>query len=225
MAAVQLDLAPGWHTYWRAPGDAGVPTLIDTRASTNLAGHAIVWPRPKVILQNGYRSIGYEGRVVLPLLIKPHQSGRDIGFTAQIDLGVCKDICIPQTLNVAATLPAQGGARDARIASALADQPYSAREAGAQNVTCSIEPTQDGIALTARITMPRIQGKEAVVIETGDPLHWVSTPKSARSGQSLTATAEVQHVEGAPLVIKREAVTISVIGSGAAVEIKGCAGG
>jgi len=225
MAAVQLDLAAGWHTYWRAPGDAGIPTLIDTRGSRNLHRSAIVWPRPQVYMQNGFRSIGYEGRVILPLKITPQTRGADVVFTARIDLGVCKDICIPQTLNVTATLPASGGARDARIAAALADLPYTGAEAGARNVTCTMTPTQDGIAVTARFEMAPLGGSEAVVIETGDPLHWVSTPKSRRSGNVVTASSEVQHVEGAPLSIKRKAITISVIGRGEAVEIHGCARG
>lgn len=225
MAAVQLDLAPGWHTYWRAPGDAGIPTLFDTRASRNLASSAVVWPRPQVFVQNGYRSIGYEGRVILPLRVEPDVRGQDITFNAQIDLGVCKDICIPQSLKVTAVLPGAGGARDARIASALADRPYTAREAGARDVTCAMTPTTDGIALTTRFAMPQIKGAETVVIETGNRLHWISAPEMQRDGGWITAVAEVQHVEGAPLVIKREAVTISVIGSGSSVEIRGCARG
>lgn len=225
MAAIQLDLAPGWHTYWRAPGDAGIPTLFDTRASQNLKRSTVIWPRPDVFMQNGYRSIGYEGRVVLPLRVQPKQLGETITFTAQIDLGVCKDICIPQTLSVSAVLPASGGARDPRIAAALADQPYSAKDAGAGNATCALEPSQDGMILSAQLSLPKLKGTEAVVIETGNQLHWVSTPETHRSGATLSAKADVQHVEGAPLIIKRDRVTITVIGQGEAVEIQGCSRG
>lgn len=225
MAAIQFDMAPGWHTYWRAPGDAGIPMLMDTQGSDNLKSSNIVWPRPTVFEQNGYRTIGYEGRVILPLRVDPKRRGQTIAFEARVDLGVCKEICIPKTLHIKATLPASGSARDPRISSALSDLPYSAKEAGVQNVRCNLAPSADGMTITAQFDLPKLRGHEAVVIETGNPLHWVSTPASGRAGDTMTATADIQHVEGAPLVIKRNQITISVIGSGEAIEIKGCARG
>ncbi|MEP5153544.1 protein-disulfide reductase DsbD domain-containing protein [Planktotalea sp.] len=225
VAAVRLELEPGWHTYWRAPGDAGIPPIFDLSASGNVKASQVVWPRPEVYHGNGLRSIVYYDQVVLPLRVTPNRKGGDISLKAKIEIGICKDICIPQTLNVTATLPASASKRDPRIASALADRPYSGKQAGAQNVTCKIEPTSDGIKLATSFTLPPVGNSEAVVIETANPLLWVAEPSAKRSGNTMHASTEIQHVEAAPFVINRSKIRITVLGETRAVEIEGCSGG
>src|SRR6056297_1113481 len=58
MAALRLTLAPGWKTYWRAPGDAGIPPAFDWSGSRNLKGVAFHWPAPDVFQSYGIRTIG-----------------------------------------------------------------------------------------------------------------------------------------------------------------------
>ena len=53
MAAVEIRLAPGWHTYWRVPGEAGIPPRFDWSGSQNLAAVAYEWPRPEIIVSYG----------------------------------------------------------------------------------------------------------------------------------------------------------------------------
>ena len=67
MSALRLDLAPHWKTYWRSPGDAGIPPEFDWSGSDNLAGVRLHWPRPQVFDLNGMQSIGYKKHLVLPL--------------------------------------------------------------------------------------------------------------------------------------------------------------
>jgi DsbC/DsbD-like thiol-disulfide interchange protein len=62
MAGIRIALAPGWKTYWRAPGEGGVPTVLRLRSAEGIDGMAIHWPRPEVFFTNGIRSIGYQGR-------------------------------------------------------------------------------------------------------------------------------------------------------------------
>jgi DsbC/DsbD-like thiol-disulfide interchange protein len=225
MAALQLDLAPGWKTYWRAPGDAGIPPIFNMTGSGNLSDAQVVWPRPEFFMQNGMRSIGYEGRVVLPMRVMPRQSGADIELRAQVEIGICEEICIPQTLNISALLPAQDTAKNAKIRASLADVPFSGAEAGASNVTCALEPSEDGMQLTARFSLPPQGRGEAVVIETANPLLWVAEPDVTRRGNTVTAVTELQHVDGKSFAIKRDGVTITVLSAKQAVEIKGCARG
>ena len=225
MAAIRFDLEPGWHTYWRAPGDAGIPPLFDMTGSENFKHANVIWPRPEIYKQNGLRSIVYYDQVVLPLRVMPDTKGKDITLTAKIEIGVCKDICIPQTLSVSAVLPAGATTRDARIASALADRPYTGKEAGAQNVTCRISPSSDGITLRTSLTLPSLGRGEAMAIETANPLLWVGEPQMKRSGKTLTAVTEIQHVEGTPFVLNRSGIRITVLGENRAVEISGCKGG
>jgi DsbC/DsbD-like thiol-disulfide interchange protein len=225
MAAIRLELEQGWHTYWRAPGDAGIPPIFDLSASKNVKDSQVIWPRPEVYHGNGLRSIVYNDHVVLPLSITPAQKGADISLQARIEIGICKDICIPQTLNVSAMLPASATKRDSRIASALADRPFSGKEAGAKNVRCQITPTSDGINLVTTFTLPPVGRSEAVVIETANPQLWVAEPEATRSGNSMRAVTEIQHVEGAPFALNRSKMRITVLGETRAVEINGCTGG
>ena len=225
MAGVLLSLAPGWHTYWRAPGDAGIPPVFDLRGSGNFKAAQIVWPRPEVYYDNGLRSIVYYDQVVLPLRVTPTKKGGDVTLKAQIEVGICKDICVPQTLNVSATLPASATKRDPRIAAALADRPFSGKQAGAKNVRCEIKPSSDGVSLATSVTLPRVDQNEAVVIETANPLLWVAEPTSTRSGNTLTSQTSVQHVEGTPFMLNRSGIRITVLGEQRAVEIIGCKGG
>lgn len=225
MAAVQITLKPGWKTYWRAPGDAGIPPIFDMSGSKNLRSSQVVWPRPQVFYQSGMRSIGYHDGVVLPLRVVPRARGKNIELRAQIDIGVCKDICIPQSLNVSAVLPASGGTRDPRIAAALADRPYSAAEANAGVLRCAIHPGADGIEVSVQVNVPKLKGKEAMVIEARNPLLWVSEPRAERRGNTLSARAQISHVEGAPFMLDRGGLRVTVLGTSRAIEWQGCAKG
>ena len=70
VAGLRLTMAPGWKTYWRAPGDAGIPPEFDWTGSHGVAGVEVRWPVPQVFDQSGMQSIGYHDEVVLPLEIR-----------------------------------------------------------------------------------------------------------------------------------------------------------
>ena len=67
---LEMQLKEGWKTYWRAPGDAGIPTQFDFDGSRNIVSYRTHWPVPEVFWQNGMRSIGYDTEVVLPLRLQ-----------------------------------------------------------------------------------------------------------------------------------------------------------
>ena len=93
MAALHLKLAPGWKTYWRSPGDAGIPPQFDWSGARNMSAIGIYWPAPHVFWQQDMRSVGYKGDVILPLRIRPSQLGKDARLGGIIDIGICKDVC------------------------------------------------------------------------------------------------------------------------------------
>lgn len=223
IAGLRLTLAPGWHTYWRAPGDAGIPPLISYDGSVNVSTVSLEWPVPQVIWQNGMRSIGYEDQVILPLHIVPTVSGEMV-IDGVMSIGVCQDICVPATIRFEGAI-SPGPERDGRIVAALLDRPLSPADAGVQSATCTIAPSQYGFSITAEVTLPSTGGTEAVVIEAGDAEIWVSEPQASRSGDILTAVAEMVHVSGDSFAIDRSALRITVLGSDRAVDIQGCTAG
>jgi DsbC/DsbD-like thiol-disulfide interchange protein len=223
MAGLRITLAPGWKTYWRAAGDAGIPPMFSWAGSENIKAAQFHWPVPDVFHQQGMRSIGYYEGVVLPVELTPSIPGIDIHIAGEISIGVCEEICIPMTLAFDAQLP-KGGTRDAAITASLINQPLSANEAGVQNVSCQVDPTESGLLVIASFTLP-VRGTPAVVIEAGDPYVWVSEPKVTQSGNQITAMSRMVHRDGVGFALDRSALRITVIGDNQAVDIKGCAAG
>ncbi|WP_343038623.1 protein-disulfide reductase DsbD domain-containing protein [Roseovarius faecimaris] len=225
MAAVELHMAPGWKTYWRAPGDAGIPPRFDWRGSRNLGAVEPVWPTPIVIDQGGVQVIGYKDRVILPMRISPERAGKPVQLKASIDLGVCKDVCVPITLSLSEALPSNVSKPDPHITAAMADRPYAPSEAGVGQVRCDVSPIEDGLRLSASVAMPSAGGTEVMVVELDNPQIWVSQGDARRNGGRLNAEAELYHVDGRAFALDRSAVRITVIGSNYAVDIQGCSAG
>lgn len=234
MAALRLDLAEGWKTYWRAPGDAGIPPSFDWSGSENVASVRPHWPVPHVFELNGMRSIGYKQQLVLPLEVTPIDPRRPVRLNAAIDLGVCNDICVPISLHATAELPAEGR-RDPLIGAALDDQPLSARQAGIARVTCEVAPIRNGLRLTASLVLPppppatgtttgAADTGEVMVFETPDPSVWVSDSETRREGDRLIGTSDLIGSGRAPVMLDRSALRLTILGGRHAVEIRGCSG-
>ncbi len=223
IAAVRITLAPGWKTYWRAPGEAGIPPEFDWSASRNVRGVTPLWPVPHVFWQNGMRSVGYADGLVLPLVVAPAADGKPVHLSGRIDMGVCLDICVPVTLHLSGDLPAPG-APDAAISAAMSARPVAADAAGVTAVTCAVEPISDGIRVTASVHMPALGAEEAAVLEAGDPSIWVSEAVSHREGGVFHATAEMVPPNGRPFAVDRSGIRITVLSGDRGVDIRGCTG-
>lgn len=225
VSAIQLTMAQGWKTYWRAPGDAGIPPVFTWKGSRNLSGVAVSWPTPTVFEQSGMRSVGYSNTVTLPLSIAAKRADKPVQIKLALEIGVCKDICVPKTLHLSGTLDSTQTTPVPVIAAALAERPYSAAEAGARGVTCALSPSEDGLNITASLTLPSTGGNEHVVIEAGRADVWVSEAITQRSGNTLTATAEMIPNGSGPLALDRSAIRFTVLGSSHAVDLRGCTSG
>jgi DsbC/DsbD-like thiol-disulfide interchange protein len=117
-AALEIALPAGWHTYWRSPGDAGVPTMTDFSASTNLGPVAVSFPVPTRD-DDGYAVTNvYNDGVVLPLAASVADRGKPTTLSVDIKLGVCQQVCVPDEVQASLIVPA--GENDAAAASEIA---------------------------------------------------------------------------------------------------------
>lgn len=225
MAAIRLQLAPGWKTYWRAPGESGIPPRFDWDASRNLAAVAAHWPVPDVYFLNGLRNIGYDTVVVVPLQMTPKDASETITISGVMDIGVCEEVCVPVSLNIRAELPpnAATASRDI-ITASLADRPMTAEEAGVQSVFCRAEPISDGLRVFIDVDMPALSDAEQAVVEFADRTVWVSEAEATRNGNILSVLAEMVPQDATPFAMARSDVRITVFGREEAVDIQGCAG-
>jgi suppressor for copper-sensitivity B len=117
---IELRLTPGWHTYWRTPGDAGIAPSIDWKGSENLAGAEISWPAPRRLPPlGGLETVGYEDGVVLPIAVRLARPGAPLHLDAEVDYASCNEVCIPYHASLDLVLPS-GLARPGSEASLLA---------------------------------------------------------------------------------------------------------
>ena len=107
--ALHIVLQPGWKTYWRSPGDAGYPLMVDVTGSTNVAEAKVAWPVPHRFQLFGLQTFGYGEEVAFPLMVTPVTPGAPIALNAKIRYLVCEQVCIPQDAELALDLP-QGAA-------------------------------------------------------------------------------------------------------------------
>ncbi len=223
IAAIEVVLADGWKTYWRAPGDAGVPPAFDWSASRNVKSVAVRWPQPVVFEQAGMRTIGYKQRLVLPIVITPKNKGKAANLKGALDLGICKDICVPVHVALEGTVAATGVFNRADIGAALATLPLSAKRAGLKAIACEMRPSaEDGATLTVTMQLASLGGREDAAIETGDPLVWATEPKISRAGGTLTLETRLVHALGGSFALNRSGLRITLLGRKRAVDIQGC---
>lgn len=94
-AGLLIELDDGWKTYWRMPGNAGIPPVFDWKASDNVAAIDVLFPLPKRYTDASGDTVGYKERVILPVLVEPVDAARAIALKLKLFFAVCEDICIP----------------------------------------------------------------------------------------------------------------------------------
>jgi DsbC/DsbD-like thiol-disulfide interchange protein len=92
---IEIRLDPGWKTYWRYPGDSGVPPRFSFSRSENLESVRLLWPAPKRLGSPGDTSIGYTGDVIFPLRVLPRDPARPVLLRFDADYAICENLCIP----------------------------------------------------------------------------------------------------------------------------------
>src|ERR1035438_5704837 len=105
-AGVDLKMEPGWHTYWKNPGDAGSPTIIEWTLPPGISAGEILWPLPEKLPPAEVTTYGYETEVVLlvPLTLASNLSVGPLNLAAKVSWLECKESCIPADANVNAKL-------------------------------------------------------------------------------------------------------------------------
>jgi DsbC/DsbD-like thiol-disulfide interchange protein len=131
-AGIQMQLEPGWHTYWRYPGDSGVPPRFDFAESDNVKSATVLWPAPRRFPDGaGGHSIGYSGTVIFPVHVVPVDAGKPVTLRLKADYAICETVCIPAEGKVALKLPAGPSSEEPALAEAEARVPMPAMLGGA----------------------------------------------------------------------------------------------
>jgi DsbC/DsbD-like thiol-disulfide interchange protein len=124
LAGFEIRLAPGAITYWRDPGEAGVPPTLDFSGSENAAKVEPVFPAPKRIKEgDGSEAFGYEAGVVIPLKVEPLDPAKPVTLKLSANYAVCEKLCLPARANLRLTLPGAASPYAPAVEAALAAAP------------------------------------------------------------------------------------------------------
>src|ERR1700704_6021385 len=127
LGGIAFQLQPGWHTYWRTPGDSGVPPRIDFGKSENIEAVTILWPAPSKFPDGaGGTSLGYQKQVVLPLRIIAKNADKPVTLRADINYAVCEKLCIPVEASAELAFTSVASTEDSALSAALDTVPKPA---------------------------------------------------------------------------------------------------
>lgn len=139
---VDIVLEEDWKTYWRSPGEVGLPPEFNWDGSQNVADIELQWPAPKRFTAFGIENFGYEKRVVFPIRATLNHPGKPASFTVRMTLLVCANVCIPQDFVLHLALDATTGVNiesAALIASHLQRVPKQSQDSDTKAVFVALD--------------------------------------------------------------------------------------
>jgi DsbC/DsbD-like thiol-disulfide interchange protein len=127
LGGIALQLQQGWKTYWRTPGDSGVPPRFDFSKSENIEAVTVLWPAPMKFDDGaGGYSLGYQNQTVLPLRIVAKNVDKPVTLRADINYAVCEKLCIPVEARAELTFASVASTQDSALFAALETVPKPA---------------------------------------------------------------------------------------------------
>jgi DsbC/DsbD-like thiol-disulfide interchange protein len=155
LGGIAFQLQPGWKTYWRTPGDSGVPPRFDFSKSENIEAVTVLWPAPTKFDDGaGGHSMGYHDQIVLPLRIVPKNADKPVTLRAEINYAVCEKLCIPVEASTELPFSSVASTQDAALFAALDTVP---------------KPANIGDPNPLTIRDVKRQGKSQVVVDVVRP--------------------------------------------------------
>ena len=127
LGGVAIQLQPGWKTYWRTPGDSGVPPRFDFSKSDNVEAVTVLWPAPMKFDDGaGGIALGYKQQVVLPLRIVAKNADKPVTLRASVSYAVCDKLCVPVEANAELGFSSVASTEDGNLSDALNTVPKPA---------------------------------------------------------------------------------------------------
>jgi len=209
LAGVEIRMDKGWKTYWRNPGDSGVPPSFDWSGSTNLKKAEVLYPAPHRFSEAGGTAIGYSGDVIFPVKITPEREGEPVQLKLAMEYGICKALCVPNQAELTLTLPANAStaqASDSHLTHFMDRVPRPA-DPGALPALRAVDAKLDGKRpeILLDIEFPAFAKGADVFIDGGDAFVPVPTPVGKASGGAqryevvFASQAEADRIKGKPL--------------------------
>lgn len=205
-AGVEIKLEPGWKTYWRYPGDSGVPPVFDFSASDNVKDVTVLFPAPMRFPDGaGGLSIGYKSAVILPVRIVPKDAKKPVTLRMKFDYAACEKLCVPAKAKAELVLGGGNNSQDAAVTSAEARVPKHGKVGDGQSPSVQSVKREAG------------SGKPRIVVDVMAPAD-ANVELFAEGPTPDWALPLPQPVAGAPKGLHRFAFDLDGLPSGAKAE-------
>src|SRR3954469_819735 len=177
LGGIAIQLQPGWHTYWRTPGDSGGPPRFDFSTSDNVEPVTVLWPAPHKFDDGaGGTSLGYLKQIVLPLRIVAKNADKPVTLRASINYAVCEKLCIPVDASAELAFASVASTEDGTLSEALNAVPKPAN-IGDPNPLSVLDIRRDGKAnVLVDVTAPDA-GDLSLFVEGPTPDWALPVPK------------------------------------------------
>ena len=206
---LEFELAPGWKTYWRSPGDGGLPPALDWTGSGNLGEASLYWPAPARFTILGIDSIGYEGRLLLPMDVRVAEPGQPVRAALRVDYLTCSDICVPQSADLALALPA--GPAQPSVEAYDIDR-WRGRTPRPEPAAGRAELVGAGDGAALHVALPGIEAED-IFIEAGNAAAF-GRPVPVAGGLAVP----VAYAKGGPESLVGRELVATITGGGEAME-------
>jgi DsbC/DsbD-like thiol-disulfide interchange protein len=171
LGGIAIQLQPGWHTYWRTPGDSGVPPRFDFSKSDNVEAVTVLWPAPKKFDDGaGGTSLGYKHQIVLPLRIVAKNADKPVTLRAEINYAVCEKLCIPVEANAELGFASVASTEDGNLSEALNSVPKPANIGDPNPLTIRDVKREGKINVLVDVSAP--EGKDVSLFAEGPTPDW-----------------------------------------------------
>jgi len=178
LGGIAFQLQPGWKTYWRTPGDSGVPPRFDFSRSENIEAVTVLWPAPMKFDDGaGGSSLGYHDQVVLPLRIVAKNTDKPVTLRAAVNYAVCDKLCVPVEADVELAFTSVASTEDSALFAALDTVPKPAN-VGDPNPLTIRDVKRDGkSAVLVDVVAPPEAGNISLFVEGPTPDWALPVPK------------------------------------------------
>lgn len=214
-AGIEIRLDPGWKTYWRYPGDSGVPPTLDFAGSENVKSVNTLWPAPERFADGaGGYSIGYHGDVILPLQVIPKDVAKPSTLHVKLDYAVCGKLCVPAEAQLALTLSGKTGAEEPALAAAEARVPRRVALGERGNLTiASVHRETSGTRARVVVLVGAPDGVSVDLFAEGPTPEWALPLPQPETGAAASPAGMRRYVfdlEGLPASAKAEGAMLKI---------------
>lgn len=220
-AGVEIRLAPGWKTYWRYPGDSGVPPRFDFSGSDNVKAVTLRWPAPQLFSESEGKTIGYYNGVIFPLQVEAQNPNAPVTLRLNLDYAVCEKLCVPAEAKAELTLTDASNANEAALAAAESRVPRPS-QVGAASALSIVSVRREVGSTPPRVLVDVLApaGAKLAVFAEGPTSDWALPLPEATPGAPAGQQRFVFALDGLPPETKPGGATLrlTAVAADAAIE-------